>query len=132
MIREELGQAIHVLDRFHVMKKMNEAIDEVRREEARRVKQHRLRAGAETFPLVPAEASGEPDGPADGEAPELMQHNLRVGAGAFDARRLPAVLGIPQSGLGGQVPRRMVPPGDAFAIGTDEEGGGESAQPSAD
>ena len=38
VIREELGQAIHVLDRFHVMKKMNEAIDTVRREESRRVK----------------------------------------------------------------------------------------------
>jgi transposase len=31
--------AIHVLDRFHIMKKFNEAIDEVRREEARRMKQ---------------------------------------------------------------------------------------------
>jgi transposase len=41
VIREELGQAIHVLDRFHVMKKMNEAIDEVRREESRRVKNTR-------------------------------------------------------------------------------------------
>jgi transposase len=39
VIREELGQAVHVLDRFHVMKKMNEAIDQVRREEASRLKQ---------------------------------------------------------------------------------------------
>lgn len=39
VIREELDQAVHVLDRFHVMKKMNEAIDQVRREEASRLKQ---------------------------------------------------------------------------------------------
>lgn len=41
VIREELGHAIHVLDRFHVMKKMNEAIDAVRREESRLVKNTR-------------------------------------------------------------------------------------------
>jgi len=39
VIREEIGQAVHVLDRFHLMKKMNEAIDQVRREEASRLKQ---------------------------------------------------------------------------------------------
>ena len=37
VIAEQLKQAIHVLDRFHVMKKMNEAIDEVRRGEVRRL-----------------------------------------------------------------------------------------------
>jgi transposase len=41
VIREQIGDAIHVLDRFHVMKKMNEAIDEVRREETRHVKHTR-------------------------------------------------------------------------------------------
>jgi transposase len=39
VIREELGQAVHVLDRFHLMKKMNEAIDQVRRDEVPRLKQ---------------------------------------------------------------------------------------------
>ena len=37
VIAEQLKQAIHVLDRFHIMKKMNEAIDEVRRGEAQRL-----------------------------------------------------------------------------------------------
>ena len=39
VIAEQLSKAVHVLDRFHIMKKMNEAIDEVRREEARRLKE---------------------------------------------------------------------------------------------
>jgi transposase len=38
VIAEQLQQAVHVLDRFHIMKKMNEAIDEVRRGEAARLK----------------------------------------------------------------------------------------------
>ena len=37
VIAEQLKQAVHVLDRFHIMKKMNEAIDEVRRGEAARL-----------------------------------------------------------------------------------------------
>jgi transposase len=38
VVAEQLGQAIHVLDRFHIMKNMNEAIDQVRRSEAARLK----------------------------------------------------------------------------------------------
>ena len=38
VIAEQLRHAIHVLDRFHIMKNMNEAIDEVRRKEAARLK----------------------------------------------------------------------------------------------
>jgi transposase len=38
VIAEQLPTAVHVLDRFHIMKKMNEAIDEVRRSEAARLK----------------------------------------------------------------------------------------------
>ena len=37
VIAEQLKHAVHVLDRFHIMKKMNEAIDEVRRAEAARL-----------------------------------------------------------------------------------------------
>ena len=38
VIGEKAGQAIHVLDRFHIMAKMNKAIDEVRAVEAKRLK----------------------------------------------------------------------------------------------
>jgi transposase len=37
VIAEQVKHAVHVLDRFHIMKKMNEAIDEVRRAEAARL-----------------------------------------------------------------------------------------------
>jgi transposase len=38
VIAKKAGQAVHVLDRFHIMAKMNKAIDEVRAGEARRLK----------------------------------------------------------------------------------------------
>ncbi len=37
-IAERLGQAVHVLDRFHVMQKFGKALDEIRAEEAKRLK----------------------------------------------------------------------------------------------
>jgi transposase len=37
VVAEELQHAVHILDRFHIMKKMNGAIDEVRRSEAARL-----------------------------------------------------------------------------------------------
>lgn len=43
VIAERVPQAVHVLDRFHIMRLMNKAIDEVRREEVRELK----RAGHE-------------------------------------------------------------------------------------
>jgi transposase len=38
VLAQEVSDAIHVLDRFHIMQAMNKAIDEVRAEEARRLK----------------------------------------------------------------------------------------------
>jgi transposase len=38
VLAAEVSDAIHVLDRFHIMQAMNKAIDEVRAEEARRLK----------------------------------------------------------------------------------------------
>jgi len=39
VIAEQVRQAVHVLDRFHIMKKMNEAIDQVRRGETRQLEE---------------------------------------------------------------------------------------------
>ncbi len=38
VIREKCSEALHILDRFHVVAKMNKAVDEVRAEETRRMK----------------------------------------------------------------------------------------------
>src|SRR5262249_26035370 len=38
VLAQEISGAIHVLDRFHIMQAMNQAIDEVRAEEVRRLK----------------------------------------------------------------------------------------------
>ena len=37
LIREKCADAVHILDRFHIVAKMNKALDEVRAEETRRM-----------------------------------------------------------------------------------------------
>ena len=37
VIREKCSEALHILDRFHIVAKMNKALDEVRAEESRRL-----------------------------------------------------------------------------------------------
>jgi transposase len=38
VIREKCSEALHILDRFHIVDKMNKALNEVRAEETRRMK----------------------------------------------------------------------------------------------
>ena len=40
VIKKKAKNALNILDRFHIMKKFNEAIDKIRREEARQLSQH--------------------------------------------------------------------------------------------
>ena len=37
VIREKCSEALHILNRFHIVAKMNKALDEVRAEETRRM-----------------------------------------------------------------------------------------------
>ena len=39
VIRERLGQVVHILDRFHIVARLNKALDEVRAEEHRKMKE---------------------------------------------------------------------------------------------
>jgi hypothetical protein len=38
VIREKCSEALHILERFHIVAKMNKALDEVRPQETRRMK----------------------------------------------------------------------------------------------
>ena len=53
--------ALNILDRFHIVAKMNKALDEVRAGEARRMAQEGYEPVLKKIPLVPAQAAREPD-----------------------------------------------------------------------
>ena len=103
------------------MKKMNKAIDEVRRGEAAPAGAGRLRAGAEAFAVVPVEAAGEPDGEADGEAGGVAAVQPAERPELPAAGGLPAVLGVRQPRLGGEVPGPVVYADPAEPDRADEE-----------
>ncbi len=78
VIAEKLGQAIHVLDRFHVMQQFGKALDEVRAEESKRL----VRDGYEPvskksrwcFPKRPEDLTDE----QTVKLSELLKYNLRT------------------------------------------------------
>jgi hypothetical protein len=61
VIRERCSQALHILDRFHIVAKMNTALDQVRAGGGAPAGPERLRAGVDEDPLVRAQAPRQPD-----------------------------------------------------------------------
>ena len=116
VLAEQAGGALHVLDRFHIMKQLGEAIDDVRAAEARRMKQD----GYE--PVLTHSRwclLKRPENLTDRQTVklrELLQYNLRACV-LTASRRLPAFLGVSIARLGRKVPRRVVRPSDAVPAG---------------
>ena len=115
VIREKCSQALHVLDRFHIAAKMNDAVDDVRAEEARKMKA----AGHEILKHTRWCLLKRQENLTDDQRfrlRDLLAYNLRTVRAYYIAQRsLPAVLGLQLASLGGQVPRRMVLADHAFS-----------------
>lgn len=58
---QKASQALHVLDRFHIVAYMNKAIDHVRAQEARDLKAKGYEPVLKQSPVVSVEASGKQD-----------------------------------------------------------------------
>ena len=68
VIAERLSEAVHVLDRFHVMQQFGKALDwHSLPEEAKRLVNDGYEFGPEAVAVVLPEATGKPDGQADSE-----------------------------------------------------------------
>ena len=93
-----------MLDRFHIMKQFGKALDEIRAEEAKRLK----RDGYE--PVLKKSRwclLKRPENLTDKQTvklAELLQVQPADGAGVPAAGGLPAVLGVQSAGVGGEVP----------------------------
>ena len=77
VIRERCSHAVHILDRFHIVAKMNAALDDVRADEARAVE----RNGQEPVLKKPRsrllKRSENPTTPEKGRPKELLRYNLK-------------------------------------------------------
>jgi transposase len=109
VIAKKASQAIHVLDRFHIMAKMNKAIDEVRAQEAKELKAKGLGQVLKgtRWTLL--------------KRPENRTLIFRSspspssrGAHPFALRGVPTLLELRLAHLGRAVPRPLVHPDHAF------------------
>ena len=94
LVREHAPNAHILFDRFHIVKHLNEAVEEVRRSEMRRLAPNRSAVQAPQ-PLAAAEESLESDVRSEGASIHAgaLEHTDR--ARLLPERGLPAFLGIP-------------------------------------
>jgi transposase len=123
VIAKKAGQAVHVLDRFHIMAKMNKAIDEVRAEEAKRLKQK----GEEPV-LKHARwcLLKRPENLTDRQEvklAELLKCNLKAVRSYLLREDFQRFWEYRQPVVGEPVPEAVVHPDDAVEDRADEEGG---------
>jgi transposase len=78
VIADKLGQAVHVLDQFHVMQQFGKALDEIRAGEAKRLQRDGYESVLKRSRWCFLKAAGEPYGQADGEALAVVEVNLQT------------------------------------------------------
>jgi transposase len=59
VIREKCSEALHILDRFHIVAKMNKALDEVRAGESRRMASEGQTPLLKKIAMAPTQTRGE-------------------------------------------------------------------------
>ena len=127
VIAAEAPGAIHMLDRFHIMAKMNKAIDEVRRAEAKRLEA----AGYE--PVLKHSRwclLKRPENRTTRQTVklrELLQYNLQSVRAHLQREDFQRFWEYASPSLGRQVPRRMDDSRDALEDRADEEDGQDAS-----
>ena len=123
VIAERASQAVHVLDRFHVMRLINKAIDEVRRAEVKQLERDGYEPVLKHARWCLLKRKENRTSGQTVKLKDLLQYNLRSVKAHLQREGLPAVLGVPASDLGGEVPGRLVP-----ARAEDEAGAAEESR----
>jgi transposase len=131
VIRETCSQALHILDRFHIVAKMNQALDDVRAAEARKLAQ----AGHE--PLLKnsrwcvLKRRENLTSQQKFRLRDLLRYNLQTVRAYLLKEGLPAVLGLQLAYLGRHVPGLLVLPHHALPHRAHEEDRSNATRPPA-
>ncbi len=115
LIKKNCTGALNILDRFHVVAKLNLALDEIRSGEARQLMRDGYEPVLREVPLVSAQAPREPDRLTTHQAARRAALQPQERTGLPLEGILPAVLAVRLAGLGRQIPGSVVPGGHAFA-----------------
>ena len=118
VIKARAPQAVLVFDKFHIVRHLMEAVDQVRRDEIReKGPAHKALMYKTRFiwlknPWNLTESQARRLG-------ALERLNLKINRAYLLKRALPELLGVPAGGLGEAVPHALVLVGDAFAARPD-------------
>ena len=114
VIKRRAGQAIHVLDRFHIVSNLNKAVDEVRAGEARKMARDGydplLKHGRWCLLKRPENLTAK----QNIKLAELLQYNLRSMRAYLLKEELQLMWGYVSPHLGRQISGRMVHQGNAL------------------
>ena len=119
VIPKKAGQGIHILDPFHIMGHFGKAIDEVRAQEARKL---RARGRAPVLTKTRWLLLKRPENLTEKQEvrlADLLRYNLRS-VRSYAQGGLPVLLGLPLALLGRVLPRPMAHAHDAIEDRTDE------------
>ena len=78
VIRERCSQALHILDRFHIVAKMNDALNKVRAQEARRMKREGYEPVLRKTRWLLLKRKGNLKREQKGRLRDLLSYNLRT------------------------------------------------------
>jgi transposase len=78
VIRERCSQALHILDRFHIVAKMNDALNKVRAQEARRMKREGYEPVLKKTRWLLLKRKGNLKQEQKGRLRDLLSYNLRT------------------------------------------------------
>jgi transposase len=121
VIREKCSEAVHILDRFHIVAKINKALDEVRAEETRRMKREGRDPALRKSRWLLLRRSEILDAEQHFRVRDLLPLQLEDRPRLPSQGNLSAALGVQLARLSWQVPRRAVPADHAVSHRADEE-----------
>jgi Transposase len=110
VIKERCSNAINILDRFHIVAKMNDALDDVRAAEARRLAQDGHRPLLKQSRWCILKRKRNLTSSQRFRLRELLHYKPEDRAGLPPQGGLPAALGLQLPDVGSQIPRRLVYP----------------------
>jgi transposase len=121
LIRERCSEALHILDRFDIVSNMNKALDKVRAEETGRMKREGREPVLKKSRWLPLKRSEKLQNEQHFRLRDLLRYNLKTRPRLPSQGSRPTALGLQLTGLGRQVPRRVVSPNHALPHLANEE-----------
>jgi Transposase and inactivated derivatives len=121
VIREKCSEALHILDRFHIVAKMNKALDEIRAGESRRMAMEGRTPVLKKSRWLLLKREENLKTEQRFRLRDLLRYNLRTVRAYLLKEAFQQLWDYNSATWAGKVPRRMVPSGDALPHRADEE-----------